>query len=147
MPRIDLATIAQTNRTGYPPPYAALVEGRWVRKLGPVSGLQDFGVSHVVLKPGAASSQRHWHEQEDEFVVILSGKATLIDNESRTSMTAGDMAAFPKGHANGHHLINESDGDCVFIAVGRVPVGDCHYPDIDLLASGGCYRHTDGTPY
>ena len=31
---------------------------------------------------------------------------------------AGDVAAFPKGAANGHHLINESAADCSFIAIG-----------------------------
>ncbi len=147
MPSIDLATIAQTNRTGYPPPYAALVEGRCVRRVGEAVGLQDFGVSHVVLRPGAASSQRHWHEEEDEFVVVLSGEAVLIEEDGRTIMRAGDMAAFPKGDANGHHLVNEGEQDCVLIAFGRVPVGNCHYPDIDLMVSGGRYCHTDGTPY
>ena len=29
MPKLDLAAIPQTNATGYPPPYDALVEGRW----------------------------------------------------------------------------------------------------------------------
>lgn len=147
MPRIDLNSIAQTNRTGYPAPYAALVAGRWVRRLGPVHGLSDFGVSHVVLKPGAASSQRHWHEDEDEFVVILSGEATLVEEDGRTLLRAGDMAAFPKGEPNGHHLVNESGRDCAFLAFGRPPTGDCHYPDIDLLWSGGQYRHRDGSSY
>jgi uncharacterized cupin superfamily protein len=26
-----------------------------------------------VIEPGAWSSQRHWHEQEDEFVYVLEG--------------------------------------------------------------------------
>lgn len=147
MPRIDLDVIAQSNRTGYPAPHAALVEGRWVRRLGPASGISDFGVSHVVLKPGAASSQRHWHEDEDEFVVILSGEATLVEEDGRTLLRAGDMAAFPKGEPNGHHLVNESGRDCAFLAFGRPPTGDCHYPDIDLLWSGGQYRHRDGSSY
>lgn len=147
MPRIDLNSIAQTNSTGYPAAHAALVAGRWVRRLGPASGLSDFGVSHVVLKPGAASSQRHWHEDEDEFVVLLSGEAVLEEEEGRTLLRAGDMAAFPKGEPNGHHLVNEGDADCAFLAFGRPPTGDCHYPDIDLLWSGGQYRHRDGSSY
>lgn len=147
MPKIDLATIARTNQTGYPAPYADAVAGRWVGRLGPHAGLTDFGVSHVVLKPGAASSQRHWHEDEDEFVVMLAGEATLMEDGARTLLCAGDMAAFPKGEPNGHHLLNESGEDCVFLAFGRVPAGDCHYPDIDLLWSGGRYCHKDGTEY
>ncbi len=59
MPKVDLDSIHQTNRTGYPEPYSKDVEGRWYRRLAPAIGLTDFGVSHVVLKPGAWSSQRH----------------------------------------------------------------------------------------
>ena len=147
MPRIDVDNVEQTNRTGYPAEHAASVAGRWVRRLGPVSGLVDFGVSHVVLKPGAASSHRHWHEDEDELVVMLAGEAVLVENAGRTLLRAGDSAAFPKGEADGHHLLNESGEDCVFIAVGRPPLAACHYSDIDLLWSGGRYRRRDGSLY
>ena len=147
MPRIDLDSIAQRNDTGYPGAHARLVQPRWVRRLAPVAGLTDFGVTHVVLKPGAASSQRHWHEDEDEFLVMLSGEAMLVEEGARTLLRAGDMAAFPKGEPDGHHLVNEGDTDCAFVAFGRPPTGDCHYPDIDLLWSGGVYRHKDGRRY
>lgn len=147
MPRIDLDSIAQTNATGYPADHAAIVQGRWVRRLGPAHGLSDFGVSHVVLKPGAASSQRHWHEDEDEFVLMLAGQAVLVEEGARTPMAAGDMAAFPKGEPSAHHLVNESTADCIFVAFGRPPTGDCHYADIDLLWSRGAYRHKDGSAY
>ena len=147
MPRIDLDSIAQRNDTGYPGAQARLVQQRWVRRLAPIAGLSDFGVSHVVLKPGAASSQRHWHEDEDEFLVMLSGEAMLVEEGARTLLRAGDMAAFPKGEPDGHHLVNEGDTDCAFVAFGRPPTGDCHYPDIDLLWSGGVYRHKDGRRY
>jgi uncharacterized cupin superfamily protein len=147
VPRIALEDVGQTNSTGYPAEHAGIVKGRWYRRLGPATGLSDFGVSHVVLKPGSASSHRHWHEDEDEFVVMLAGEAVLVEDGARTLLHAGDMAAFPKGEPNGHHLVNESAEDCVFIAFGRPPAGDCHYSDIDLLWSGGAYRHKDGSCY
>ncbi|HAF43043.1 MAG TPA: cupin domain-containing protein [Sphingobium sp.] len=147
MPRIDLDSIAPVNSTGYPNAHAGMVRERWVRRLGPVSGLSDFGVSHVVLKPGAASSHRHWHEDEDEFIVVLAGEAVLVEDDARTLLHPGDMAAFPKGEPNGHHLVNESGADCVLLAFGRPPSGDCHYSDVDMLWSGGAYRHRDGSSY
>ena len=148
MPKITLASCPETNRTGYPPPYDAAVAGRWVRRLGPASGLTEFGVSHVRLAAGAWSSQRHWHEDEDEFLVMLAGQAVLIDDAGRTPMGPGDCAAFPKNDRNGHHLVNESDADCLFIVIGRPAAGTCHYPDIDLLIpAGGNFAHKDGTPY
>lgn len=149
MPRIDLDDVEQTARTGYPPPFDAAVAGRFYRRIGEFGGLSDFGVSHVVLKPGAASSQRHWHQEEDELVVMVSGVATLIDDDGRTPMRAGDIALFPKGAANGHHLVNEGQAECVFVAVGRPAASDCHYPDVDLHLDGATqkYRRKDGRDY
>jgi uncharacterized cupin superfamily protein len=138
LPKLNLANIPQTNATGYPPLYAGEVQDRWYRRLSPASGLTDFGVSHVVLKPGAWSAQRHWHEDEDEFLVMISGEAVLVDDNGRHPMRAGDCASFPKGEENGHCLINESTTDCVFVVVGKSANGDCHYPDIDM------HNHADG---
>ena len=147
MPKIDLASVEQTDRTGYPAALASAVAGRWVRKLSPSVDLADFGVSHVVLKPGAASSHRHWHEDEDEFVVMLSGQAVLVEDSGRVVMAAGDMAAFPKGRPDGHHLLNESQNDCVFLAIGRIPMSDAHYPDVDLKWSRGAFTRKDGSGF
>lgn len=147
MPKLDLDAIEQTNTTGYFTPYDAPVQGRWYRKLMGPSGLTDFGATHCTLKPGAWSSQRHWHAEEDELVVILSGNAVLIDDSGRTAMHAGDVATFPKGDGNGHHLVNESGADCILLAIGKVALSDCHYPDIDmhLFAGSGRQKRKDGS--
>ena len=149
MPKLDLDSIEQTNRTGYPPPFNAPMDKRHYRRLAPAAGLSDFGVSHVVLEPGGISSQRHWHEGEDEFVVMLDGEAVLIEDEGETIMRQGDCAAFPKEVANGHHLVNRSDRPCTFIAVGKPAASDCHYPDIDLHLDGPTQRYVrkDGTEF
>jgi uncharacterized cupin superfamily protein len=148
MPKIDLDSIQQTNRTGYPEPFDREVKGRWYRRLAPASGMTDFGVSHVTLKPGAWSSQRHWHDGEDEFLVILEGEAVLVEDEGRTLLGAGDCAAWPKGTGNGHHLINEGESDCVFVVVGGGTNTGGGYSDIDLKFTGdGRYVHRDGMPY
>ena len=149
MPKLDLESIESTNRTTYPMPFAADMTRRHFRRLGAVAGFTDFGVSHVRLEPGGISSQRHWHEEEDEFVVVLEGEAVLVEDGGETVMRAGDCANFPKGVANGHQLVNRSDRDCVFIAVGRPPEGPCHYSDVDLEWDGpsGRFTHKDGRPY
>ena len=149
MPKLDLDAIPQTNVTGYPSPWREEMAKRHYRRLGPASGLGDFGVSHVTLEPGGVSSQRHWHEEEDEFVVMLEGEAILEEEGGETVMRAGDCASFPKGVANGHRLVNRGDSPCVFIAVGRHALSNCHYPDIDLFLDGATSRFTrrDGTPY
>ena len=149
MPKLDLESIEATNRTGYPAPYAEPMAKRHYRRLAPAAGLEDFGVSHVTLEPGGISSQRHWHEGEDEFLVMLSGDAVLIEDEGETPLRPGDCAAWPKGVANGHHLVNRTDAPCTFVVVGKPAASDCHYPDIDLHLDGTTSRFTrkDGTPY
>ncbi|MEP7130505.1 MAG: cupin domain-containing protein [Sphingomicrobium sp.] len=148
MPKIDLDRIEQVNRTGYPPPFDKEVAGRWYRRLAPATGLTDFGVSHVTLKPGAWSSQRHWHEGEDEFLVMLSGEAVLVEDDGRTTLRVGDCAAWPKGSTNGHHLRNESSENCSFIVVGGGTNTGGGYSDIDMLfTADGRYVHKDGRSY
>ncbi|MBN8500138.1 MAG: cupin domain-containing protein [Sphingomonadales bacterium] len=148
MPKLDLDAIPQSNATGYPAPFDAAVAGRWWRRLAPAGGLTAFGASHVVLKPGSWSSQRHWHQGEDELVIMLSGEAVLVEDDGRTLLRAGDIAAWAKGVRNGHHLINESTHDCVFVAIGagdRAAGGV--YSDIDMTFGDDGYFHKDGTPY
>ena len=148
MPKVDLEPIEQVNRTGYPPPFDQEVAGRWYRRLAPATGLTDFAASHVVLKPGAWSSQRHWHDGEDEFLVMISGEAVLVEDEGRSVLRPGDIAAWPKGTGNGHHLGNESDEDCSFVVVGGGTNTGGGYSDIDMLfTADDRYVHKDGTPY
>ena len=148
MPKLNLEDIPQTNATGYPPEFADRVAGRWYRKLGPASGLTDFGASHVTLKPGAWSSQRHWHEGEDEMLIMIAGEAVLVDDGGETIMHAGDVAAFPKNDGNGHVLINRSEADCVFVALGRLAISPCHYPDIDMIKPAGAgFKRKNGDDF
>ena len=148
MPKLDLDTIPQTNATGYPREYASEVQGRWYRRLAPAAGLADFGASHVRLEPGAWSAQRHWHEDEDELVVMLAGEAVLVDDDGEHPMKPGDVAAFPKGDGKGHVLQNRSAAPCVFLAIGRPAASDCHYPDIDMhLTKGRGFHRKDGSDF
>ena len=149
MPKLDLDAIPRTNATGYPAPFDAEVEGRWYRRLAPVSGLTRMGASHVVLKPGAWSSQRHWHSEEDELVVMLAGEAVLVEDDGETTVRPGDIIAWAAGVENGHHLQNRSEADCVFVAIGA---GDRQqdsgeYPDIDMRFSPEGYFRRDGSRY
>ena len=106
-----------------------------------------MGISHVVLQPGAWSSQRHWHDTEDEFVVMLSGEAVLVDDAGEVVVRPGDCIAFPAGERNGHHLQNRGADPCVFLAIGAGPKGGGDYPDIDMTFTPDGYFHKDGTPY
>jgi uncharacterized cupin superfamily protein len=118
--------------------------------------LTQFGANLVRLPPGKWSSQRHWHTDEDEFVWMLEGEVTLVEDPLAEDggakvLTAGDCAGWKAGTQNGHCLQNRSGRDAVYLEVGsRRPETDaCDYPDIDMVAKPGepFYRHRDGTPY
>ncbi len=149
MPKLDLDAIPQTNATGYPAPYDRQVEGRWYRRLAPPSGLTKLGASHVVLKPGAWSSQRHWHSEEDELVIMLEGEAVLVEDHGETMVQPGDILAWPAGVNDGHHLQNRTDADCVFVAIsaGDDSTDRGEYPDIDMVFEPEGYFRKDGTQY
>ncbi|QIQ87850.1 cupin domain-containing protein [Erythrobacter sp.] len=149
MPKLDLEAIEQTNATGYPAPYDAQVAGRRYRRLTGIAGLTHMGASHVVLEPGAWSSQRHWHSDVDELLVAVSGEAVLVDDGGETPVRAGDVLAWPAGEANGHHLQNRSGEPFVYVAVSA---GDAArdrgvYPDIDMTFGPEGYFRKDGSRY
>jgi len=148
MPKVNLESVEQVNRTGYPPPFNEAVAGRWYRRLAPATGLTEFGVSEVTLEPGAWSSQRHWHNGEDEFLVMVEGEAVLIEDDGQSVMGPGDLAAWPKGNTNGHHLVNESDKPCRFVVFSAGANTGGGYSDIDMMwTTEGGFCHKDGTPY
>jgi uncharacterized cupin superfamily protein len=152
MPKIELSALPVHSRTAYPVPFASIVDGREWQSLGDVVGLTQFGVNLVRLKPGAASSARHWHEQEDEFVYVVEGELVLVENEGETVVKPGDAAGFKAGVQNGHHLVNRTGRDAVFLVVGtRAQLERCHYSEIDLVheQDGDRYRltHKSGAPY
>jgi uncharacterized cupin superfamily protein len=106
------------------------------RRVGDAGGLTDFGVNLMTLPPGGWSSQRHWHSHEDEFVYVLEGEVTLIEDGGETVLRAGDCAAFPKGTGNGHHMINRSAAMAVYLEVGsRNPLDLTPCSDIDMKSA------------
>ena len=152
MPKIDVGEIALDTSTNYPPPFNKAVEGRARKRLGRAAGLTQFGVNLCTLKPGAASSQRHWHEHEDELVYVLEGEVVLHEDGGETVLKPGDAAAWKAGVQNGHCLINRSDRDAVFIEVGtRAASERAHYSDIDMMVvrdeKGARYTKKNGESY
>jgi len=150
MPKIDIAAVAARKGSGYPPPFDAPCAARTRRRLGVAGGLRDFGVNLMTLPPGGWSSQRHWHSDEDEFVYVLEGELTLVEDDGETVLHAGDCAAFPKATGNGHHLINKGSAMAIYLEVGsRSPQDLTTCSDVDMKSSStdGRFVHQDGTPY
>ncbi len=151
-PALDPASLPARTGSGYPEPFQAAVAAREKRALGDALGLKNFGVNLPRLPPGNASSQRHWHSKQDEFVYIVAGEVVLVTDVGEQVLSAGMVAGFPAGMGDGHHLINRSDRDALYLEVGDRSANDeCDYPDIDMLVrwidGEEKYVHKDGTPY
>jgi len=143
---------ARTKPSNYPEPFASRMAGRWKQPLGDLFGLANFGVNRTRLAPGAVSSLRHAHSKQDEFIYILQGNPTLHTEEGRTRLSPGMCAGFKAGTGNGHHLINETPEEAIYLEIGdRTPGDSGSYPDDDLTAVSveGKWKFTrkDGTPY
>ncbi|MBB4304864.1 putative cupin superfamily protein [Rhodobium orientis] len=133
MPKVDIETMEWAGGSSYPSPFRERVAGRMRKRLSDAGGLTQFGAHLTRLDPGAMSALRHWHENEDEFVFVVSGEVVLIEDDGETPMAAGDAATFKAGVANGHHFVNRSDGPAFYLEVGtRSPTERATYPDDDL---------------
>ncbi len=134
-PAIDAAAAPPRARpSGYPADLAAKLGTREKRPLGDLFGLRNFGVNLTRLPPGAASSLRHTHALQDEFVYVLEGTPTLVTEAGRTPLRPGMCAGFAAGSGDAHHLVNETTADVAYLEVGDRTRGDSvDYPEDDLM--------------
>ncbi|MDV2991668.1 MAG: hypothetical protein N4J56_001322 [Chroococcidiopsis sp. SAG 2025] len=149
---INPENILEKSGTNYPEEFKSFVAGRYRKRLGDATGLKNFGVNLTRLMPGSYSALRHWHTKQDEFIFVVSGELILVTDEGEQILTAGMSAGFPAGVANGHHLINRSNSDAVYLEIGdRTPNDEADYPDVDLMAKssaeGWVFTRKDGSLY
>lgn len=153
LPLVATEVPPRAKRSNYPEPFASRVAGRHKQALGDAFGLTNFGVNRTTLKPGAMSALRHWHTRQDEFIYVLSGRPTLVMNSGETMLEPGMCMGFKAGDDDGHHLVNRTSVDVVYLEVGDRIAGDSGvYPDDDLQAVMGAdgkwlFQHKDGSPY
>jgi uncharacterized cupin superfamily protein len=143
----------RTKPSNYPEPFFSRMARREKRPLGDPFGLSNFGVNLTRLAPGGSSALRHAHSKQDEFVYILAGHAVLITDDGETPLSPGMCAGFKAGTGDGHHLVNRTDEDVIYLEVGDRSAGDTvSYPDDDLQAvldEDGKWRflHKNGALY
>lgn len=147
-PALPVDDLPVRTGSGYPSPHDVPCRRRRRRGLGDAFGLSQFGVNLLELPPGTWSSQRHWHERQDEFVYVLEGEVTLVTNQGETVLKPGMIAGFRAGEPNGHHLTNRSNAVARVLEVGtRTAEETAHYPDIGMMyREGEGYLTADGRP-
>ena len=97
-------------------------------------------MNKVTVNPGAATALNHWHENEDEFVIGLSGEVVFLEGEMETLLKAGECAGFKAGNPVGHHIVNKSSEIAILFEVGtRCDNEVGHYTGLDFT-----YRKVNG---
>lgn len=144
--------IPGSERSVYPEPFAAMMKGRFKRKLGDYFGIQNFGINLTELAPQSISALKHYHLKQDEFIYIVAGNPTLIFGDKKFTMTPGDCFGFKAGEKIGSQLQNNTDEIVIYLEVGDRTSGDLvEYPDDDLIAedteSGWKFMHKNGVKY
>jgi uncharacterized cupin superfamily protein len=104
------------------------------QRIGDVGGITQFGASLQTLEPGARSSLKHWHENTDEMLLVVSGELTVTESDVDHVLTVGDAACWPKGVAVAHTVSNRSNAPCSFFVVGTRAKNDVtHYEEIGKI--------------
>ena len=149
---VNPENVPESTGSNYPQQFKSAVAGRVKKRLGDAAGLQNFGVNLVRLAAGSCSALRHWHSCQDEFIYVLEGEVNLVTNSGEQVLKSGMAAGFPAGDADGHHLVNRTDYDVVYLEIGARTSGDsANYPDDDLIAKasekGWIFTHKNGELY
>lgn len=120
--------------------------------LGRAAGLERTGLNLIRVPPGKESFTLHAHLHEEEWLYVLSGRATVESGEAVHEIAAGDFVAFPTP-SEPHLLRNTSSEDVVYLTGGeRAPFDVADFPRhgkrlVRLGDHATVYDLEGGTPF
>ena len=110
--------------------------------IGKRLGAELLGGSLYEIPPGEKTWPYHYELGCEEWLIAVSGRATLRGPDGERELAPGDVAVFPEGPAGAHQVLNRSEEPCrVLILSSKSPVAIVHYPD---SAKVGLWTESDG---
>lgn len=113
-----------------------------------------LGASVYELGPGQKSFPYHFHNANEELLVVLDGEPTLRSPAGERTLAPGDAVVFPRGPDGAHQLRNDSDGAArVLMASTLVAPEVVDYPDSGKAGFAGgtseraIFRRADAVDY
>lgn len=97
----------------------------------PVAGCQTFVVMDVALAPGG-SHPFHKHPDQDEMIVVVSGRVAQYLEEERRVLGPGDSIYIDKDVV--HASYNDFDETAQLQVILAPPVGELGYETVDVSA-------------
>ena len=103
-------------------------------RFGPQLGAQETGASVYELPPGQAVCPYHYEYAEEEWVLILEGRASVRTPEGTEELEPFEVVFFPKGPAGAHQIRNDTDAPVRILMWSTVvyPAATA-YPDSDKV--------------
>ncbi len=103
-------------------------------RFGPQLGATESGASLYELPPGQAVCPYHYEYGEEEWVLVLDGKASVRTPEGVEQLGALEVAFFPKGPTGAHQIRNDTDSTVRVLMWSTVvyPTATA-YPDSDKV--------------
>jgi uncharacterized cupin superfamily protein len=97
-------------------------------RLGEHAGLRRIGVNVDVIRPGERSTKYHWHHEEEEGFLVLSGTGILQVGGESHRVGPGDFFAKVEGPERAHQFVNDGDRDLRIVTIGEHRGDEVEYP-------------------
>lgn len=77
-------------------------------RFGPLLGATQLGATLYELPPGETLCPYHYEYAEEEWLLVLAGRATVRHPEGSDELAPWDAVCFPTGPAGAHQVRNDS---------------------------------------
>jgi uncharacterized cupin superfamily protein len=120
-------------------------------RVGPLISGEQLGLSVYGIGPGQSICPYHYECGEEEWLVVLTGRATLRTPEGEQELGPWDCAFFPSGENGAHKVTNNTD-ETVRVSMwsNRLEVATAVYPDAEKVGAwppGKLFRLADAVDY
>ncbi len=138
------------REVGMPAPEEGFPDGFVLREVSARERSTDdlIGSTLYEFEPGAQLWPYHFHNGNEEWIVVVSGTPTLRTPEGERELRAGDVAAFAQGEDGAHTFYNRSAEPARILFFSTLRRGFVVYPDSGKITAGGLvFRRSDAVDY
>jgi uncharacterized cupin superfamily protein len=115
------------------------------QRFGESLGGTLWGGTLYELAPGEAVCPYHWHFGEEEWLLVVSGSATVRTPAGERTLAAWDVAAFPAGEGGAHQVRNDGGEPTRLVMFSTASDPEvCIYPDTNEVGVFAGWSRGDG---
>lgn len=107
-------------------------------RFGPKLGASQLGGSVYELPPNQSICPYHFEYAEEEWLIVLTGRATVRDPDGEHELGPGDVECFVTGPDGAHKVTNRTDETIRVLMLSTVKwPAVTVYPDSDKVGAYG----------